>query len=63
MCHFTVVKVKRRERIRTVSRLGEQPIVWIDDLIGQDVEPLSDNTLTLEHEVGKKTSIRVRVTR
>lgn len=45
---FTVIK---GTRIRTVSRLSEQPIVWIDDLIGQNVEPLPNNTLTLKHKV------------
>lgn len=48
-CH----KVRGRG-VRTISRLSEQPIVWIDDLIRQDIKPLPNNTLTLKHRVKQK---------
>jgi len=32
----------------TIGRLCKQCVVWVDDLIGQNVKPLSDHTLTLK---------------
>lgn len=48
---FYVSRSKSGGRIRTISRLSEQPVVWIDDLIRQDIKPLPNNTLTLKHRV------------
>ena len=47
----------------TVSRLCEESVIRVDDLVGQDVKPLSDNALALEHKGQRVNGCRMTSSR